>query len=129
MTKERTNTSTRTLVPEDFYEAVITVVNRKEIKGGYIIYEWHFTALVDDKEFHFNIGMFSSQMTEILKAIGAEEIAPNDFEWDRKEVEGLTLSFNIVHVADKKGVIREQLSDVKLLSEIPKKNVKSEWDG
>ncbi len=128
MTKERTNTSERTLVPEDNYEATIDVVNRKEIKGGYIIYEWNFTALVDDKEFHFKIGMFSSQMSELLRAVGAVEVAPNDFEWDRKEIEGLTLSFNVVHVADKKGVIREQLSDVKLLSHIPKKDVKSEWE-
>lgn len=116
MTTERTNTSDRILVPEDHYEAMINKVDRKEIKGGYIIYEWNFEALVKEKTFYFKIGMFSSQMAELLRAIGAKEVSPNDFEWDRELVKGLTMSFNVVHTTDKKGVIREQLSDIKLLS-------------
>lgn len=121
MTKERTNTSSKILVPEDHYEAIIEKVDRKEITGGYIIYEWNFEALVNEKPYYFKIGLFSSQMDELLKAIGALEIAKNDWEWDREEVKGLTISFNVVHVTDKKGVIREQISDIKLLSAPPKK--------
>lgn len=122
MTKETTNTSKNILVPEDHYEAMVDVINRKEIKGGYIIYEWNFTALINDKPFYFKIGMFASQMDDLLRAVGAVEVKKNEFEWDREQVKGLTLSFNVVHVEDKKGAIREQLSDIKLLSELPKKS-------
>lgn len=127
MTTERTNTSAKILVPEDHYEAMITKVDRKEIKGGYIIYEWNFEALVNEKTFYFKIGMFASQMDELLRAIGAKEIAQNDWEWDREAIQGLSLSFNVVYVADKKGTIREQLADIKLLSEIPKKKDEIVW--
>lgn len=127
MPSERTNTSKNVLVPEDHYEALIEKVNRKEIPGGYIIYEWNFEALVNEKPFHFKIGMFSSQMDEILKAVGATEVSKNDWEWDRDQIKGLTLSFNVIHVADKKGVIREQLSDIKLMSELPKKSDEIVW--
>lgn len=115
MAKQTTETG-KTLVPASHYDAMITGVKRKEIKGGYIIYEWNFEALVDGQTFQFTISLFSSQMTELLKAIGAKEVSANKFEWDDESVVGLTLGFNLVHVEDKKGNIREQLSDIKLLS-------------
>lgn len=127
MPTERTNTSVKILVPEDHYEAMITKVDRKEIPGGFIIYEWSFESLRDNKQFYFKIGMFASQMEELLRNIGATEVAKNEFEWDREEVKGLSLSFNVVHVSDKKGTIREQLSDIKLMSKLPKKKEDITW--
>lgn len=109
MAKQTTDTSGRTLVPENHYSNVMILkVNRKEIKE-FIIYEWVF----ESEEGNFKIGMFSSQMAELLRALGATETSPNKFDWDDEAVIGEHLSFNIVHVADKKGVIREQLSDIK----------------
>lgn len=119
MSEQYTDTG-KTLVQEGNYEALITSVIKKEPKG-FVIYEWKFESLKDDKPFYFGISLFSSQMTELLRALGAEEVSTNRFKWDDEKVVGNTLSFNIVHVADKKRVIREQLSDIKLLKSSPKK--------
>lgn len=114
MAKQTTETG-KTLIPESNYEAMITKVRRKEVKE-YIMYDWSFESLLEGKTFYFVITLFSSQMTDLLKALGATEVSKNKFEWDDESVIGNTLSFNIVHVEDKKGIIREQLSDIKLLS-------------
>lgn len=121
MAKQTTETG-RSLIPESNYTATITEVKVKEVKS-FIIYEWSFEALVDDKPFYFKIGLFSSQMADLLRALGAKEVSTNRFEWDNEEVVGNTLSFNIVHVADKKGTIREQMSDIKLLTVKPASGV------
>ena len=107
----------RTLVPEGHVVAMINNVKEKEIPGGYIVYEWSFES--EDK--HFSMSMFSSQMSDLLRALGATEVTKNRFEWDSDAVIGNTIEFNIVHVADKKGVIREQMSDIKLLTQAPPK--------
>lgn len=114
MAKEITETG-RTLIPESHYEAMIQNVKRKDIKG-FVIYEWAFEALVSDKPFYFQLGMFSSQMTELLRALGAKETTSNRFEWDMEEVIGITISFNLTHQEDKKGIMRETLSDIKMLT-------------
>lgn len=115
MSEQYTDTG-KTLVPESYYEAMITAVVKKEPKG-FLMYEWKFETLKNDKLFYFSITLFASQMSELLKALGAEEVTPNRFKWDDEKVIGNTISFNLVHVADKKGVIREQLSDIKLLTQ------------
>ena len=128
--KERTNTSGNTLTPQGHYEATIDVVNRKEVKGGFIIYEWNFTALKDNKPFYFKIGLFSSQMGDLIRACGGVEISKNDWEWDRDEVVGLTLGFDITHKEDKNGIPREQVSNVVCLTTLTKPKVDTEvkWD-
>ena len=123
MSEQYTDTG-KTLVPEGNYEAMIVAVVKKEPKG-FILYEWKFEAVKNDKPFYFGVTLFSSQMTDLLKALGAEEVTANRFKWDDEAVVGHTLSFNLLHVADKKGIIREQLADIKLLSSVatpPKKD-------
>lgn len=115
MAKQTTDTSGRNLVPEGNYTAVIQKIFRKEPKG-FIIYEWSFEALVNEKPFYFKLGMFTSQMGDLLRALGATETSPNIFDWDDEEYVGITVSFNLCHVADKKGVIRETIVDVKALT-------------
>lgn len=127
MTKYTTDTSARSLVPENHYDnAMVTRVVRKEIKE-FIIYEWSFETLVNDREFNFKIGFFPSQMAELLRTLGAKEISTNKFEWDDADVVGQHLSFNVVHVADKKGTLREQLSDIKLITDQPKSVNDIQW--
>lgn len=121
MTKFTTETG-RTLLPESHYVAMINNVKEKEIPGGYIVYEWAFESEESDKTKYFNISMFSSQMADLLRALNCKEVSKNRFEWESEQVIGYTIEFNIVHVADKKGVVREQLSDIKLLTQIPKKD-------
>jgi hypothetical protein len=111
----------RTLVPEGHIVAMINNVKEKEIPGGYIVYEWSFEAEEGDKAKHFSLSMFSSQMAELLRVLGAVEVSKNKFNWESDDVIGNTLEFNIVHVADKKGVLREQMSDIKLLTLAPVK--------
>jgi hypothetical protein len=113
--KQTTDTNSGFLVPESNYEAMITKIVRKEIKE-FIIYEWHFEALVNEKPFYFKIGMFSSQMADLLRALGCNEVSKGKFDWDDEEQVGKTLSFNLTHVADKKGILRETLSDIKLMT-------------
>ena len=119
----------RTLVPEGHVIAMITNVKEKEIPGGYIVYEWSFEMVDNGKIKYFGLSMFSSQMADLLRALGCQEVTKNKFEWDSEQVTGLTLDFNIVHVADKKGTIREQMADIKLLSAVPqvKKDDTIEW--
>lgn len=105
----------RALVPESHYVAMINNVKEKTIKE-FIIYEWSFEAEVSGKAFYFGLSLFSSQMGDLLRALGCQEVTKNKFEWDSEQVIGNTIEFNICHVADKKGIIRETLSDIKLLS-------------
>lgn len=122
MAKQTTDTSGKTLVPENHYPNVMVAsVKRKEVKE-FIIYEWVFES--DDMT--FKLGMFASQMAELLRALGATEVSPNKFDWDDEAVIGEHLSFNVVHVADKKGVIREQLSDIKKITNSNPGNVSEE---
>ena len=109
----------RTLVPESHYVAMINNVKEKTIPGGFIVYEWSFESEEGGKAYYFSLSMFSSQMADLLRALGATEITKNKFAWDSDNIVGNTIEFNIVHVADKKGVVREQMSDIKLLSAKP----------
>ena len=118
MVKYSTETG-RTLVPENHYVAMINDVKEKTVKQ-YVLYEWSFESDDNGKPFYFGLTMFSSQMAELLRALGCSETTPNKFEWDSDAVIGNTVEFNVCHVADKKGVIREQISDIKLLSTKPK---------
>lgn len=120
MVKQTTETG-RTLIPESNYHAMITAVKKKTVKE-FIIYAWSFEALVNDSPFYFTIDLFSSQMGDLLRALKAKEVTPNRFEWDDETVVGNTLSFNIVHVVDKKGIMREQISDISLLTVVPNNN-------
>jgi hypothetical protein len=100
---------------------MINNVKEKTIPGGFIIYEWAFEAEEGGKPYYFSISLFSSQMADLLRAVGAQEVTKNKFLWDSDNVIGCTVEFNIVHAADKKGTIREQLSDIKMLTGVPTK--------
>ena len=127
MAKHTTETG-RTLVPEGHYVAMISNVKEKDIPGGYIVYEWSFEAEEDGKSKYFGLSMFASQMADLHRALGCSEVSKNRFEWEDEQVIGNTIEFNIVHVADKKGVIREQMADIKLLTEAtPKKDDTVQW--
>lgn len=131
MVKQSTDTTGRNLVPEGHYEAIINKIVRKEPKG-FIIYEWDFEALVNDKAFYFKLGMFPSQMSELLRALGAIEVSQGRFEWDDEDYVGVTVEFNLAHIADKKGIIREQIADIKRLTPVGDKSATSpsqvQWD-
>lgn len=115
----------RTLVSEGHYVAMINNVKEKTVKE-FILYDWSFEANVDGKAFYFGLTMFSSQMGDLLRALGCTETTKNKFDWDDEKVIGNTIEFNICHAADKKGVIREQMSDIKLLTQAPPVDKKEE---
>lgn len=105
----------KSLIPESHYVAMINNVKQKEVKE-FILYDWSFESVVNEKPYYFGISFFSSQMADLLRALGCQEVTKNKFEWDSEAVIGNTIEFNLAHVADKKGVIREVMSDIKLLS-------------
>lgn len=112
---EFTTETGRILVPESRYKAMINNVKEKTVRE-FILYEWSFEAFIDGKPFYFGITLFSSQMADLLRALKCEEVTPNKFKWSSEQVIGNTLEFSLVHVADKKGTLREQLSDIVLLT-------------
>lgn len=112
---KHTTETGRTLVPEGHYVAMINNVKEKTIKE-YILYDWSFECQEGENPYYFGLTMFSSQMADLLRALGCSETTKNKFEWEDEQVIGNTIEFNICHVADKKGVIREQMSDIKLLT-------------
>lgn len=128
MVKETTNTSGRNLAPEGHYDlTMVQKVVRKNLPSGYVVYEWTFEAEIDDNPIVFKIGLFASQMGELLRALKCKEVKKDEFEWDTEEIAGEHLSFNIVHVEDKKGIIRENVVDVVAI-EAPKGETKKDAD-
>ena len=123
---KHTTETGRTLVPEGHYVAMINNVKEKEVKE-FILYDWSFEAVVEDKPYFFGLTFFSSQMADLLRALNCKEVTKNKFEWDDEEVIGNTIEFNVCHVPDKKGVVREQMSDIKLLTQTPKKEEPITW--
>lgn len=114
MAKEVTNTSNSNLPREGHYEcATVETCKKKKIKEVYTIYEFGFSTVLNGENYGFVIGLFPSQMDELLKALGAKEVGKNQWEWDTEEVVGMNLSFIISHKADNKGETRAVISDVK----------------
>lgn len=109
MAKQSTNTSENTLPEQGFYDiATVESVKKKKIKEVYTAYQWTFSTAKGN----VSILMFSSAMGELLKALGAIETSPNNFDWDDEEVIGKHISFNLLH-KEIKGQLRAVLSDIK----------------
>lgn len=107
--KHETDTSSNFLFPAGHYEqATILGVEKKDIPGGYVIYEWEFQT----DAYTGKIGLFSSGMGELLKALGADEHEPNKFIWDDDDVVGKSVSFTVEHSTDKKGKTRASVMNV-----------------
>lgn len=126
MTAKQTTETGRVLNAEGYYEAMVeSAPVKKTIKKDgiprFVLYEWEFSAVLKGEGLILKISLFSSQMADLLRALGAVEASPNKFDWDDEEVVGKSISFNLVHVADKNGVMREQLSDIKALGTVSQK--------
>lgn len=126
MARQTTETG-RTLTPEAHYAATVLRVEKKNVQDKFTIYEWTFVSDLSGQPFEFTVGLFSSQMRDLLLALGGEEIAPNKIDWDDELVIGKKVNFLIVHEADKKGKLREVLVDVKSENETALAE-KSHWE-
>lgn len=134
---ERTNTNSYELKQKGNYLLEIEKVIKKSIgkEGGkqFPGYEWTFTVRQCDVELDNNnlkMFMFKSQMGDILRAVGAKELSPGDFEWDMNAVKGKLIKCYLTH-QDVKGQLRESLIEIKIHPEnVPVKTQASEkaWD-
>lgn len=134
---ERTNTNQYELKPVGSYILEITKVLKKSIgpKEGrqYPGYEWSFEIRNSDKELednNFKHFMFKSQMADLLRTLGAKEVAPNDFEWEMDEQIGKCIKCELIH-QDVNGKIREGLIEIKLYTDFAPKTKTDEpkaWD-
>lgn len=120
MTQERTNTNAYELKPAGSYTLEIIRVIKKSIgpKEGrqYPGYEWAFDirqSSVDLDDNNFKHFMFKSQMAELLRVLGAEEITPGEFQWNMEAVKGKIIDCELIH-QDINGKLREGLINIKI---------------
>lgn len=114
MVRERTNTSEYPTAEAGVYDCVtVEKVKKKIIKEVYHLYEWSFSTVVGEEIKTFTIGLFSSGMGDLLRAMGCNEVKKNEFDWDTDEVVGNNVAFTLSYMPDKSGKDRPVLSDVK----------------
>lgn len=102
MAKQTTNTSGYALYPECTVIIQVTGVKLKSKKDDESVkfYVWSFDTLQADNaeiENELQFLFFSSQMGELLEALGYAETSPGKYDWDDEEVVGKTVKANIVH--------------------------------
>ncbi len=81
---------------------------RKHMKGETKMYFWTLTY-GDGKE-----GvqlLLPSQMNGLLRLLGATEPKPNEFDWETELMEGKYFDALVKHEPDKKGVVRQTMSE------------------
>lgn len=102
MVRQTTNTSGFSLYPECTVILKVTKVVLKSKKDDESVkfYVWSFDTLQADNESIENelqFLFFSSQMGELLAALGGVEITPGKYDWDDEEVIGKCVRAKIVH--------------------------------
>ena len=60
----------------------------------------------------FTVVYFKSQMTELLRALGAKEESPGKFTSDKNNFSGKWITAEVAHEADKNGIDRVKLVNV-----------------
>lgn len=103
-------------IPDGKHDFTIDSVEGKPLGGAYG-YVWKFKA--DGKTYEHVI--FPNEMGPLLTVLGFKAI-DSVFQWDTDKVQGKQFSALVSHVPDKKGVVRQKMSDFKSLEkedEIP----------
>lgn len=102
MAQQSTRTGGFPLYPECEVVLKVTGVKLKSKKDDESVkfYVWDFDLIMTDNEELENelqFLFFSSQMGELLEALGYEESSPNKYDWDDEEVVGKCVKGKIVH--------------------------------
>ena len=102
--RETTDTAKFEMMPEGHYIFTISKVPEKLKSQATqkIYYKFEFETVVQGK-IKKHIEVFMPWLaSELLKALGATEIEPNKFEWDREAVMGKEIEADLVHELDRK---------------------------
>ncbi len=103
------------LIPIGRYK--LTIIGRPEKrrtasgKGTFRI--WKIRLTIDGRQITKTILLFPWESIELLRALGAEEVEPNVFEWEDELVDGKQVVADIIHVKGKDGKAMEKLKNVK----------------
>lgn len=101
---ETTDTNRFEIMPEGHYVFTVSKVPEK-LKSqttGKVYYKFEFETIVQGK-IKKHIEVFMPWMaSELLKALGAVEVSPNKFEWEREAVMGKEIEADLMHEEDRK---------------------------
>ena len=140
MSDETINTNSFELNPSGHYVIDVDELNKKvrTSKRGqdFILYE--LKGQIVDCDFtpetnNFKISMFPNAMVDVLRALGAKETKPGLFARpENNEIAGKRIEFELIHVEDKSGQMRESLIEVKAVKDEDRKKMPAEktsaWD-
>lgn len=121
MAKQSTRTDGFPLYPECTCVLKVTSVVLKSKKDDESVkfYVWSFDLMMSDNEELENelqFLFFSSQMGELLEALGGVETTPGKYDWDDEEVVGKCVRANIVHEIFK-GQTKHMLKEIEAYEE------------
>ena len=81
---------------------------RKHMKSETKMYFW--TLLYGDGKEGVQL-FLPNQMGNLLRVLGATETKQNEFDWETELMEGKYFEATVKHEADKKGVVRQTMSE------------------
>ena len=121
MSRQTTNTSGYPLYPECTCVLKVTsaVLKEKRDDPSVKFYSWSFDTLMADNEELDNelqFLFFSSQMGDLLTALGYEETSPGKYDWDDEEVKGKCIRAKIAHEIFK-GQTKHTLKEIEAYKE------------
>ena len=103
MATERTDTRGFELFPTGRYKfQVASVPLKKKSDKGAIYYEFAFETPVNNTLKKYTERFMVWKAGELLKALGAQEVEPNVFDWDKEQVVGKMVEADIIHEPDQK---------------------------
>lgn len=92
---------------EDGRKTFKVISVRKHMKGDTKMYFWEL-------EYEGNQGtqlLLPSMMGDLLRVLGCTETKKNEFDWETELMEGKSFEATVVHAVDKKGVMRQNMSE------------------
>lgn len=113
MSLENTDTNSdyeKLPIPDGDHSFRVVSVNRVEKVPG--LYEWEFTAEDGNT---YEVGIFKTEMGNLLRVLGCNETDKGKFSWDTVEVEGKSFAAIAYQIVDKKdsSKMRQKLKDFK----------------
>jgi hypothetical protein len=80
---------------------------RKYMKGETKMYFWE----LQHKDGQGTQLLLPSMMGELLRVLGCTEVKKNEFDWETELMEGKTFDATVSHGLDKKGVMRQTMTE------------------
>lgn len=99
---ETTDTNNADRIAEGKYTFVISKVPEKiRTTTGKIAYKFHFESIIDGNITRYEERFLPWMCADLLRAIGANEVSPGKFEWEKEQAVGKEIEGDIVYEADR----------------------------